>query len=779
MGRKKTFFRYLFSYIVVLIIPIISISYFIYYRFMDEFEAEIMTSSVKVLEQARDMADNYFEGFKYLTYNLSSNPYISLLLSQDNAKALDNYPYIFNAIRELNKYKNANPTIQDIFIIFKGQDLVISNSSKYDLNGFSQYLFKLDNASNQIFGEVLREIKGEIVLPFNDVRYNDRKAHVICYFHDLPMNNIFSKAVLVITIDQDVLKRSMENFLGKYKGYIYVLNDNDIIMHSQFNDSQLLFEQREMLLSEIKNHYDSSYSVTKNGYVISVAQSKRNGWKYVSIIPSSNILSKTKYIYQKMTIIIISTLSIGILIILYFSAKDYNKINKIIDLIENYDTGFFKSSKYTNEWELIRKAIINYVFRNQELYKKLQQQMPIMKNSFFSKLINGDIDSQNAIEGMMEFLGLDFKKQHYGVLVIEINAVNDKNNVMVDNSKDFRNSRPIKEVIYAILTNIIEKVVDKNVFIYTLENQNSGALNVIIGIDDRQLLCKETYLKEIGCLVKDIIKESLGVTVTIGVGNLYDDLLNLKDSYREACEALQYKMLVGYDNVISYREISARNDKGIYYSFKQEKELINYIRMGAYEDVQRIIEQIVNSLKSQPISLNSVKYICVELINTAIKVAAEIGIHNSEVDTLMEKMVYMETLDEVYTTVLDFYSRLCATIKEAKMSKSTELRDKVMQYIKENYMDSMLSVASIADHFSVSPSYLSRYMKDYMGRSLTDCIHEVRLEHAKLLLEKTDKPVAQIAEEVGYNSLHNFSRVFKRYEGITPTDYRLIKMNTT
>ncbi|HEY8363233.1 MAG TPA: helix-turn-helix transcriptional regulator, partial [Tissierellaceae bacterium] len=183
--------------------------------------------------------------------------------------------------------------------------------------------------------------------------------------------------------------------------------------------------------------------------------------------------------------------------------------------------------------------------------------------------------------------------------------------------------------------------------------------------------------------------------------------------------------------------------------------------------------------KSKPISLNSVKYICFELINTAIKVAAEIDVHNSDVDTLMEKMTHMETLDEIYTTVLDFYRRFYAKIKEAKMSKSTELRDKVMQYIKDNYMNSMLSVGSIADHFSISPSYLSRYMKDYLGRSLTDYIHEVRLERAKFLLEKTDKPVAYIAEEVGYNSLHNFSRVFKRYEGITPTDYRLIKMNRT
>ena len=89
-------------------------------------------------------------------------------------------------------------------------------------------------------------------------------------------------------------------------------------------------------------------------------------------------------------------------------------------------------------------------------------------------------------------------------------------------------------------------------------------------------------------------------------------------------------------------------------------------------------------------------------------------------------------------------------------------------------MDSMLSVDGIARHFSVSSSYLSHYMKDHLGCSITDYIHEVRLQKAKWLLLNTDKTVAAIAEEVGYNSLHNFSRVFKRYERITPTDYRTI-----
>jgi AraC-like DNA-binding protein len=141
----------------------------------------------------------------------------------------------------------------------------------------------------------------------------------------------------------------------------------------------------------------------------------------------------------------------------------------------------------------------------------------------------------------------------------------------------------------------------------------------------------------------------------------------------------------------------------------------------------------------------------------------------------MEELSHMVTLDEIYNLASEFYRKLCNEIRKAKITKNTELRDKVIEYISNNYYDNMLSVDSIADYFSVSPSYLSRYMKDHLGYSITDYIHEMRLKKAKLLLKNSEKTIAIIAQEVGYNSLHNFTRVFKRYERITPTDFRNYK----
>jgi len=774
MVRRKAFFKYLFSYILVLILPITIISYFIYFQFIGEFEAEIMGSATKILQQTKDATDSYLESFDRLISNLSTNRHISFLLSQDSVQSLDAYPYILNAIKELDKYKNANPIIQNIFIIFYNQDIVISDASKYDLKTFIDYVFKLNNITSQDFIELLSKVDGKTVLPFNNVIYNDRRANVICYIHALPIKSTAPKAMLMIAVNQQDLKQPMENLLGKYEGYVYVLDDNNIIMDSKFNNFRLDDEKRRTLLSIIEDQEGDSYSVSVDEYVISFVRSQKNGWKYVSIIPSYNVLSKINTIQQSLVEIIILVFLIDILIILYFSSKDYRKIDRIINSIKNYDKeSIVDSTEYRSEWDLINETIANYVIKNRDLSKKIYQQMPIIKNSFFRSLVNGSISDENNIKNMLQFLGLELKKQHYGVLVIEPDISGDGRINNMSKDYNLQQNKPIKEVIQTALTSIIQNAVDKEDFVYVVEDQKL-AVDVIVGIDDNKHVDNSQYLCEIAQQIKEVVKRDLGFTVTIGIGGLYDNLLGLNDSYDEASKALEYKILMGCDSIIIYDEICSRSEKGICYSFEQQKKLINFIKMGAYEDIQNILDEIVYTIKSKPLDLVSIKCIYFDIINTAMKAADEINIENSNIETFMEKLSQMETLDQIYNSVSEFYRMLCIQIAEAKLSKNTELADKVIKYINDNYMDSMLSVTSIAEHFSVSPSYLSRYMKDYLGYSITDYIHEVRLKQAKFLLKNTDKTVAVIAEEVGYNSLHNFSRVFKRYEGITPTNYRVV-----
>ena len=130
-----------------------------------------------------------------------------------------------------------------------------------------------------------------------------------------------------------------------------------------------------------------------------------------------------------------------------------------------------------------------------------------------------------------------------------------------------------------------------------------------------------------------------------------------------------------------------------------------------------------------------------------------------------------KTLAEVETAMKNIFSKLDAHFNTAP-SDYTGTTGKVIHLISKKYMEPDLSVEMICDQLGKSRSYLSRMFKENTGMNLLDYLHTTRLTEAKKLLNETDLGISEIAAKVGYYSGWTLARVFKRYEGITPTAYR-------
>lgn len=100
-----------------------------------------------------------------------------------------------------------------------------------------------------------------------------------------------------------------------------------------------------------------------------------------------------------------------------------------------------------------------------------------------------------------------------------------------------------------------------------------------------------------------------------------------------------------------------------------------------------------------------------------------------------------------------------------------KLFKRVEQYIISNIKEE-LDLESIANNFNLSPYYFSRSFKETMGCNLSDYINSVRIKKAKELLKKNEMSIKEIGYEVGYSDPNYFSKVFKKYEGYTPTVYK-------
>nr|WP_320026279.1 PocR ligand-binding domain-containing protein [uncultured Acetobacterium sp.] len=97
----------------------------------------------------------------------------------------------------------------------------------------------------------------------------------------------------------------------------------------------------------------------------------------------------------------------------------------------------------------------------------------------------------------------------------------------------------------------------------------------------------------------------------------------------------------------------------------------------------------------------------------------------------------------------------------------------MIDFVENNYQKN-LTVEAIADAACLSPGYAGRIFKDQLGLSIMDYVLKVRIDKSKKLLLNPHYQIQAIAENVGYLDAGYFTKVFRKFEGITPTQFRKI-----
>jgi YesN/AraC family two-component response regulator len=109
-----------------------------------------------------------------------------------------------------------------------------------------------------------------------------------------------------------------------------------------------------------------------------------------------------------------------------------------------------------------------------------------------------------------------------------------------------------------------------------------------------------------------------------------------------------------------------------------------------------------------------------------------------------------------------------------KTAESEGISPKIKKCIQDNYADINLNLTMIADSIGLSVKYISKLFKMETGQGLLHYIGTVRIQKAKELLNSGTYTLNEISEMVGYASIKTFRRVFKKIEGVNPSDYKTI-----
>ncbi len=135
---------------------------------------------------------------------------------------------------------------------------------------------------------------------------------------------------------------------------------------------------------------------------------------------------------------------------------------------------------------------------------------------------------------------------------------------------------------------------------------------------------------------------------------------------------------------------------------------------------------------------------------------------------------YEEYLEVLFIELLLYLKRAISdsltAVPQLNNSKFAKISD-IIAYINNNYMK-RLTLPIITSKFFISTSCFTKTFKEATGFTFVEYLNNLRIKHAQYLLQGTDLNVSEIAEKVGFESVTHFGRVFKKFSGVSPLNFR-------
>ena len=234
-------------------------------------------------------------------------------------------------------------------------------------------------------------------------------------------------------------------------------------------------------------------------------------------------------------------------------------------------------------------------------------------------------------------------------------------------------------------------------------------------------------------------------------------------------EMLYYKTVIGKHQILQFSGGSATEDR-VCIPAADLKQLSYFVSSGKYRMVRDYFLSLAVSWERQQMPQRQVWHMGRQIIRQVASVSQTVGSQYEEIltgfnDIISASPSYSAMMTGLYSMLFENDS-----IRDRKLS-TRELYDYAVRYIEENYAQP-LSMQSVCDEIGISQTYLSRLFRKYSDTTFNVFLTRCRMEAAmKLLQEKPDLLLRDVAACVGYDDSSYFTKVFHQYTGKTPSQF--------
>lgn len=412
-----------------------------------------------------------------------------------------------------------------------------------------------------------------------------------------------------------------------------------------------------------------------------------------------------------------------------------------------------------------------------EYYEKFQREMQAYeKNSsrdFFEALVDGSMDMMEVYK-RAEKLGLDIVAEAYNVLIFTMNCDEDFSGQRDEYSSWEAESLELLKNFFAGHSSAM--LFRSNIFSYgvllkgqreTIEENTRACVDEIRKILSRQDGRREWFL---------------------AVGQSVERLSQIQKSYHTASRAFSQRYL--YDeNILYYDEMETMEHPGGQaetednaYLQKVDVNALNpailqkFLSNGLQEETENFVKDYFYAIGQEPMeSLVFRNYVILNVRFSVISFIKGLGCDTNEMESADTEEVLAESGKNMESAIAYAKKMISQAIEirdQNSGNKNRSILKTAVDFIDSHYMDEEISLNTVANVANVSSNHFSALFSQNMGQTFIEYLTTLRMNKAKELLRCTGMRSSEIAGEIGYKDAHYFSYLFKKTQGMTPSDYR-------
>lgn len=758
-GKKQwnnNYIAYLKSYLIVLIVPMLFtiVGYAYSNKMIDQ---EVLNYQTTILGRTQGIGDQIVTNHIMSKGSLSSNKQLNNLMEADKWSG----PLMFDIKSlkaDLTSLANSNNIIADAQVYFPKTGDLITTKRRYPAQ--LSWIYTDDVGIPDGYGSIINKekVSGYYIL-------NEGSADCSIYFYQ----NIFGRnyrellASIVTVLNWKDISQLLGN-LGEYSdGTIFLINRDDRILgnsNPQLDISPLSYDffQKEGELIRTKLGNES--------YICSFTKSDVMDVKYVICIPKRVYYQKNNVLLLVIILELIACILLGVVLAVYFTGRNYSPIERVLNQLNaaRKERGLETPHIFDN----LELALTNLLSDFHTMEKQLQDRNEQLHDRMLVSILNG---RRQADDLMMEYTANLQKKMEeewaddrFYVVLISFDKLEDSILSGDDQSKDDN----IALAFFSI----------KNVLQESLFKENWGLLadvdNVVACVVKNEVSLPDR-LSDCVAFFRDVFH----LEVFGAVSMLHQGVEELSTAYEEAMNAMNFKSFWAEDveDIVFYTEsqmLEKSRTAGKYAD--QIKKLGNCFASRDYKSVKVIMEQILDEC-----FYKDIRYMQLNQCQAQGIISLVLGMfddadneQSAELYSRLqfpERLLRTQSLSQLRQEINHIFDEIILEYDKKATEEIPQWIQSVQKYIEANYSDPNLSISGIAESFNMSLSYIGRMFKKYTGNGILEYLHLVRVEKCKELLARGEA-VKDAAVKAGFIDSKAMIRTFRKYEGITPGQYK-------